>query len=279
MGLLGIAAKLGAPHGVNAYQVVVAQMSLTALIMAVVILVKHGWRGFRLTNLKLYVIRTTAGTIYFSAFYLSLKGIPITDALVLESTSPFFALIIASVMERKRLSKMTLSVLGVAFVGVCLILLHHSTQTIFNVYALLGLSTGVARAVGGLSTRALMQVEPVERILFYFPLGTLLIVAASFPWTWPSGSFADGWPYLLAIAILFVPLGLAWAFGNQMAPSYLVGALFYSAIIIAALGDNFIWNVNFTPRVIIGICLVIGAGLGLTVLEARGLGQGKAKPR
>lgn len=272
MGVLGVASKLGAAHKINAYQVVVAQMLLITVIMAIYILLRHGVAGFRLTHPKAYLIRTAAGAVYFSSFYLSLKGIPVTDALVLESTSPFFALIIMAVMERVRISWSIILVLTVAFAGVCLILLHHSNAQLLNPFALLGLLSGLARAVGGLSTRALTHVEPLERILFYYPLGTMLCVAVTFPWTWPAGSLAQGWPYLLFIGVAFVPLGLSWALANKWVPSYLAGALFYSSIIVAAIADNTIWDVDFTPKVIIGIVLVISAGVALTAIEAT---QGK----
>ncbi|WOO42975.1 DMT family transporter [Rubellicoccus peritrichatus] len=268
MGLLGIISKLGAAYHINAFQVVFAQMSLVTIVMGGYILLRHGLAGFRLQRPGLYLIRTSAGTTYFCAFYLALKGMPITDVLVLESTSPFFALIIMTVMERKRLSPATLGVLTVAFVGVCLILLHHSEKALFNPYALLALLTGLARGIGALSTRALTQVEPIERILFYYPLGTLTFASLTFFWTWPTGSLDQGWPYLLLIGVLFIPLGLSWSMANKFIPSYLAGALFYSSIIVAAIADNTIWDVNFTPKVITGIVLVIAAGAGLTALEA-----------
>ncbi|MEM9226799.1 MAG: DMT family transporter [Verrucomicrobiota bacterium] len=275
MALLGIVAKLGAPQQISAFQLVAAQMSLISLIMAVVILWRSGWRGFAIRNGKVFATRITAGMIYFSAIFLSLQGIPLTDALVLESTNPFWALLITAVMGKKRMTLPIALLLMVAFTGVCLILIVHSldAKQMLNGFALLALLSGIARAVGGLSTKALTKVEPVERILFFYPLCVCLMASLTFPWTWGSASIAVIWPYLLATAVIFVPLGLFWSFANKWIPSYLAGALFYSAIVVSAVADYFIWQVQFRPQAILGMGLVISAGLGLILLEAQAAKQ------
>ena len=92
------------------------------------------------------------------------------DALVLESTNPFFALLIGRLFLRRRLSRLEVVLCVVAFGGVCLMLIHHNARGLLNPYALLALMAGVGRAVGSSATGVAGRTEPPERIMFYYAL-------------------------------------------------------------------------------------------------------------
>ncbi|WNZ58472.1 DMT family transporter [Microbulbifer sp. MKSA007] len=270
MGCLGIAGKLGSGAGLSPFLLLAAQVILLAPLSGMFLLMRQGVAGIRPVNPQILVLRSISGFVYFAAFYWAVKGIPIADALVLESTNPFFAMLMARVFLGHRVSIATIFLAILAFLGVCLILIQHSVQGIFNPYSLLALLAGVARAAGSITTGVAGRTEPPERIMFYFAVGMLVFSLSIVFWEDAKVETSSLW--ILAIpALLFVPQNLAYTIANRVAPAYLVGALFYSAILVGVLADRFMFDTEFGIRGVIGMGITVAAGLGLAWLRAKEL--------
>ncbi|MEM8563819.1 MAG: DMT family transporter, partial [Pseudomonadota bacterium] len=237
-------------------------------VAGVSLLVRHGIKGVQPVRPWIIVVRTLSGFIYFAAFYAALQGIPVADALVLESTNPFFAMLIGWVFLGHRVSAAAVGLAVLAFFGVCLILLQHGSQDLLNPYSLLALLAGVARAAGSVATGVAGRTEPPERIMFYYALGMLAFSASIVAWEGLPAVSSALW-ILLIPALLFVPQNLAYTIANRIAPAYLVGALFYSAIVVGVLADRFLFKTEVGIRGVIGMAITVAAGLGLAWLRAR----------
>lgn len=268
MGCIGIAGKWGAGAGFSPFLLLAAQVALLAPIAGVFLLVRHGIQGVQPIKPWILVIRTLSGFIYFASFYAALQGIPVADALVLESTNPFFAMFISWVFLGHRVSAAAIGLAVLAFFGVCLILIQHGSQNLLNPYSLLALFAGVARAAGSVATGVAGRTEPPERIMFYYALGMLAFSASVVAWEGLPAVSSALW-ILVIPALLFVPQNLAYTIANRVAPAYLVGALFYSAIIVGVLADRFLFETEVGIRGVIGMAITIAAGLGLAWLRAR----------
>lgn len=268
MGGIGIAGKFGAAAGLSPFQLLAAQVALLVPVSAAGLYLRYGAAGFRPRRPWILVIRTFSGFLYFTSFYWSLKGIPLADALVLESTNPFFAMLIAWFFLGKRTNRLSIFMSVIAFFGVCLILIDHSAREILNPYSLLALLAGVGRASGSVSTGVAGQTEPAERIMMYYALGMLLFSGAALTWQWAPVEGRHWW--ILAVpAVLFLPQNLAYTIANQLVPAYLVGALFYSAILVGLLADHFLFHAVLNTRGIVGMLLTVVAGLGLAWARSR----------
>lgn len=285
MGGIGIAGKFGAVAGLSPFQLLAAQVALLVPVSGVALYLRFGAAGFRPNRPWILVIRTISGFVYFASFYWALKGIPIADALVLESTNPFFAMLMAWFFLDQRVSRASIVLSVIAFLGVCLILVDHTAQEVLNPYSLLALLAGVGRASGSVSTGVAGQTEPPERIMMYYALGMLLFSAAALPWQWAPIE-GHSWWILAAPAVLFLPQNLAYTVANRLVPAYLVGALFYSAILVGILADRFLFRAELNPRGVVGMLLTVVAGLGLawvrsreTRLEAEGMARPNADDR
>lgn len=275
MGGIGVAGKLGAAAGLSPFQLLAAQVALLAPVSGIALWLRRGASGMRPVRPGILVVRTVSGFAYFAAFYWALQGIPVADALVLESTNPFFAMLMARVLMGHRVSAAAIGMAVVAFLGVCLILLQHGVAELLNPYSLLALLAGVARASGSVATGVAGRTEPPERIMFYYASGMLLFSAAALWVEWrPVGGEAL---WILAVpALLFLPQNLAYTIANRWAPAYLVGALFYSAILVGVLADRFLFGTELGVRGAIGMVLTVGAGLGLAWARARDASLGAA---
>ena len=268
MGCVGVAGKFGALAGVTPFQMLAAQVSLLVPTAAAALFFRHGVRGFVPVRPWILVLRTAAGLVYFLSFYASLKGISVADALVLESTNPFFAMLIGALFLKRRESRASIALAVVAFAGVALILLNHNAKSFLNPYSLLALLAGVGRAAGSIATGLAGESEPPERIIFYFALGMLTFSSATLPWLWHPVEGAQWW-ILIAPALLFVPQNLLYTVSNHLIPAYLVGALFYSAILVGVIADRVLWDTVVGARGLVGTVLVVAAGLGLVWVRAR----------
>ncbi len=273
MGGVGVAGKFGAQAGLSPFQLLAAQVALLAPLAGVVLARRSGAAGFVPVRPSMLVVRTVSGFTYFVSFYWALQGIPVADALVLESTNPFFSMCIARVLLGQRVDRGSIAMAVIAFAGVCLILIHHDVQGLFNPYSLLALFAGFARAAGSVSTGLAGETEPPERIMFFYAAGMFLLCVAVLPWQWTPISGTHTWLILAAPALLFVPQNLAYTIANRRAPAYLVGALFYSAILVGVAADRLLWHSTIGPRGLIGMALTVGAGLGLAWLRARRSGS------
>lgn len=268
MGCVGVAGKFGALAGLSPFQMLAAQVSLLVPLSGVALYWRHGARGFVPNRPWVLVARTVAGFVYFASFYASLRGISVADALVLESTNPFFAMLITSVLYGHRHSRASIGMAILAFGGVCLILLVHDTKSLVNPYSLFALLAGVGRASGSIATGVAGKTEPPERIIFFYTLGMLVFSAAMLPSQWHSVDGVEWW-ILVAPALLFVPQNVVYTVANRLIPAYLVGALFYSAIVVGMAADHFLWGTEVGARGLIGTVLVVAAGIGLVVVRAR----------
>ncbi|MEM8953742.1 MAG: DMT family transporter [Verrucomicrobiota bacterium] len=268
MGGIGIAGKLGAGAGLSPFQLLAAQVILLAPVAGVALYLRHGTPGFRPARPGILVLRTLCGFTYFASFYWAVQGIPVADALVLESTNPFFAMFISLVFLRQRVSIAAIGLAVLAFLGVCLILLEHSAKTMLNPYSLLALLAGVARAGGSVTTGVAGRSEPPERIMFYYALGMFLFSGLALCIEWRPIKASDLW--ILALpAIMFLPQNLAYTVANRLAPAYLVGALFYSAILVGVLADRLLFKTTLGMQGLFGMIITIAAGLGLAWLRSR----------
>ncbi|MEM9256912.1 MAG: DMT family transporter [Pseudomonadota bacterium] len=268
MGGIGIAGKLGAGAGFSPFLLLAAQVVLLAPIAAVALVVRYGRSGWVPVRPRILVLRTVAGFIYFAAFYGAVQGIPVADALVLESTNPFFAMLMAWAWLGHRVSLAAIGLALLAFIGVCLILLQHGAQGLLNPYSLLALLAGVARAAGSIATGVAGETEPPERIMFYYAAGMLAFSLSLVVWEGVDLNTSALW--ILALpALIFVPQNLAYTIANRISPAYLVGALFYSSILVGVLADRFLFGTELGWQGVTGMVITVIAGLGLAWLRAR----------
>ena len=267
MGGVGVAGKFGAHAGLSPFQMLAAQVTLLVPIAGVGLSIRHGRSGFIPVRPSILVVRTLSGSLYFLCFYWALQGISVANALVLESTNPFFAMAMGRVLLGQRTSRASIGLAALAFVGVCLILIDHDAKGLINPHSLLALLAGVGRAAGSVSTGVAGRTEPPERIMFYYAAGMLLLSLTVLPWQWFPVRGNEWW-ILVAPALVFVPQNLALTVATRLVPAYLVGALFYTAILVGVAADHLIWKTPRSDHEVLGMVLVVAAGLALALVRA-----------
>lgn len=205
--------------------------------------------------LTLHIARALMGALYFVALFWAVDYIPAVDAILLRSTAPIWAPIIAYIWMRDTISYRIWLGIAVGFVGILLVL--HPQRATINPGYFLGLFSAISFAINGMLTHRLNHLkEPLLRTLFYsFLIPTVIL----------SPYAATHWPAIISIhqALLLGFIGLAtflllffYVASLRYAPITIILPISYIGIVIAGVYDWILWHhIPHTPA-IIGMILV-----------------------
>lgn len=222
------------------------------------LLIHAGPSVLRTRRLHLHVLRALAGVSAMYCFFYAIASIPLTQAVLLKLTAPFFIPIIALLWLGERLPWSARVAIAIGFGGVMLILrpgfggLSHA--------ALVGLLGAGLAALSKVAIRRMGNTEPPRRIVFYFGTVATLVSAVPLAWAWQTPSLAAlGWLILLGGCATTSQLCLTRAF--SLAPAGQVGSFTYVSVIFATLVGWLFWGEVPTATTFAGSALIIAAGL------------------
>lgn len=211
-------------------------------------------------NVPKNFIRSLAGILNLYAFYLALHILPLVNAVTLSSTAPLFLPLLTLVWLKVLVSKRRFFAVGIGFVGVCVILRPSATEFLV-IGSLLGLFSGLCRAVAILNVRRLAKTETTETILvYYFFIGAVLSV---FP------VFLDWRPFTNLLQWLYVFLAGALALVYQFAftkacahtSATKIGSFSYLGVVLGGLLGWWIFGEIPDLWVLAGTILIICGAL------------------
>ncbi|PKF81310.1 EamA family transporter [Vibrio sp. vnigr-6D03] len=197
---------------------------------------------FSTTGVPLLVLRGLFGAAYLLAFVYTIAHIPLADAAILAYLSPFFVILLSSVVLGEKLPKKAAILLPTVLVGVALVVNPFNFDS-FNVYALAGVASAVFAAGASITIRHLSKKHHTYEIVFYF-LFTAMLVSA----------------YLMKDEFV-IPQGIAWVYLVAIGVVSLIGQIFLTkafthenAAVVAVtryigLVFNVLWGVIFWQEI------------------------------
>jgi drug/metabolite transporter (DMT)-like permease len=205
-----------------------------------------------------------ASRIVFGAFSTllyaySIKHIPLLNATLLYNTAPLFVPIFAIFFLHSKVPfKIWISLLF-GFIGVAMIL--HPDLSLFKKPGnLIGLASGIFQAMTFIFVKSLTMTEPVQRINFYFFLGSTLILG-------PLAYFLADLPPLESV-LWSLCAGFVSFFGQYFivkayscADASHIGAFQYTSVVFAGLIGWLIWDQTPTIYDLIGMAIVMFGGI------------------
>jgi S-adenosylmethionine uptake transporter len=250
-------------------------------------------RSVRTPQPMLHFKRSFFGVVALSLWFYSVSGLPLGTAVTLNYMSSIWlaVFVIAGTLwlgKARAEPRLVLTVL-VGFIGVATILKPSVSRDQWH-YALAGLVSGVCLAVAYLQVKSLGQAgEPEDRIVFYFSLGgvvagllqELLLPGGPAAATTALTVQSDGPGWLGPLTLLGVGLS---GTGAQMAMTraYAKGrtlvnaSLQYSAIVFSFLYGVVLFGEPVHGSSVLGMVLVVGAGIVAGSLSAPKPGGAKA---
>jgi S-adenosylmethionine uptake transporter len=268
--VMGVAVKYASAH-YGAAELVFYRSALGAVMIGVY----ARWRGIALRTPvpAMHAWRSATGVSALALWFYAIEGLPLGTAMALNyMSSVWMALFLlgGSVwLGAARVDSRLIAAVLVGFAGVALVL-RPTVQTSQAWYGLSGLSSGLLAAIAYLQITALGRAgEPDVRTVFYFSIGGAALGALL--------ASVTGWHAHSPIgALLLLAIGtLATVAQTLMTRAYTLGAtltnasLQYLGIVFASLFGVWLFDDVLGWAAVLGIALIIAAGLAATHLQAR----------
>lgn len=234
------------------------------------------WQGLTLATRvpAMHFWRSLSGVSALSLWFYSIAHLPLATAMTLNyMSSVWMALFLiggAVMLGSRRVDPRLVAAVLLGFVGVALVLRPTMEQQQLW-HGLAGLLSGMLSAMAYLQVTTLGRAgEPEYRIVFYFSLGGAIAGALMNTGLgqWHAHSL-HGAGLLLAVGVLatLAQLMMTRAYGRG---SPLVNAsLQYLGIVFAVIYSVLLFQDKLTLSALAGIALIVGAGLGATLLRSR----------
>ncbi|EGU55003.1 hypothetical protein VINI7043_15000 [Vibrio nigripulchritudo ATCC 27043] len=210
-------------------------------IIGTVLILGLMWQAnvrFSTSGVPLLVLRGLFGAFYLLAFVYTIAHIPLADAAILAYLSPFFVILLSSLVLGEKLPKKAAFLLPTVLVGVALVVNPFNFDS-FNIYALAGVASALFAAGASITIRHLSKKHHTYEIVFYFLFTAMLV----------SG-------YLMKDEFV-IPQGIAWVYLIAIGVVSLIGQIFLTkafthenAAVVAVtryigLVFNVLWGVIF----------------------------------
>jgi S-adenosylmethionine uptake transporter len=268
--VMGVAVKFASAH-YGAAELVFYRSAIGAVMIGVY----ARWRGISMRTRvpAMHAWRSATGVSALALWFYSIEGLPLGTAMALNyMSSVWMALFLlggAIWLGASRVDSRLIAAVLVGFAGVALVL-RPTMQSHQAWYGLSGLSSGLLAAIAYLQITALGRAgEPDVRVVFYFSLGGAALGAAIASVTGWHGHHATGVLLLVAIGVL------ATVAQTLMTRAYTLGAtlsnasLQYLGIVFAAAFGVWLFDDALNAPAMLGIALIIAAGLAATYLQLR----------
>ncbi len=272
----------------------VAEIVLFRSLFALVVLVAWLWRlgefpaALRTQRPFGHIGRSLAGSGGMFSSFLVLGLLPLADATAFTFVTPLLVVPLAALLLGEIVRPYRWAAVLIGFAGVLVMLSDHLSGAA-GAQASLGVTIALAGALFSaaamIQTRRLTLSEPTGAIVFYFSsvtsvIGALaLIVCALWPANTAGANFAAGQVWVTPGLAEWLALAAIGGFGGagqilmthsyRFADASVIAAFDYVAMIWAAVLGLLVFGEAPTPAVLLGGCIVAGAGLSVLWRERR----------
>jgi len=209
-----------------------------ALLMLLPLL-RHNHISLKTRCFHLHLLRAFSGLASMYLYFYALNGLHLTDALMLNYTSPIFIALFAVLWLKEDWTLRRRLALGLSLVG--LGLLFHPSAGLLSLPGLLGLTSGALAGLALTTVKRLSGSDDPVSIVIWFALISSSMSALPMLWSfqWPQGT---AWAWLLAVGMFgsLGQLGLTSAY--KRAPVTQVSPLGYTGLLFAGLIGFLAWN-------------------------------------
>ena len=264
--LLDVAAKLAST------EIPVGQITTVRFIVQCVLMAPFIWiMGLSLRVAKAQWLALSCRAVFLLVatfcFIAAISVMPLADALAIVFVAPFIVLLVGKFYLDEEVGIRRVGAAIVGFIGVLFVI--QPSFAAFGAVALLPLGTAVAFAFYILVTRGLSRkVHPVT-LQFYtglvasvicLPLVILAIGSGSafLDSVWPDGIM---WLWLFAVGFFATISHMMMTYALSLAPSATLAPLQYFELPVATLFGFLVFNDFPNALSLIGITIIIGAGL------------------
>jgi S-adenosylmethionine uptake transporter len=242
------------------------------------------WQGGRVATAipAMHFWRSLTGVVSLCLWFYALGNLPLATAMTLNyMSSVWMALFLiggAVALGTARVDgRMVLTVL-LGFAGVALVL-RPTIERQQLWHGLMGLLSGLFAAMAYLQVTALGRAgEPEYRVVFYFSLGGVVVGGLSLLWTGMHAHSPGGIALLLAVGVLATAAQLLMTRAYSTGATLVNASLQYLGIAFAYGWGLLLFDDHLHAPAVVGMILIVGAGLFATILRTRNLVHDPGRP-
>lgn len=245
-------------EGVSAIQILAIRSAIILPLILLVYKARNELSSLKPKRADLHLWRGCIGFISPLAFFVGIKHIPLTDAIVLFFSSIFIVTILSVIFLKEVVGIHRWASILVGFVGVLIVATPEGGGHLYGyLLVLLGSTTYSILFVSG---RYLSATESVVSLVFSYNFCVGLISLILIPWFWEAIQL-NHFLWLVVLSLLAVSghFFITMAFASSEAS--LVAPFEYSAIIWAMGFDLLLWNTVPTQNTMIGAAIIMSSGL------------------
>jgi len=208
-------------------------------LMLLIPLMRHNHVSLKTRHFGLHLLRALAGLTAMYLYFYALNGLHLTDALMLNYTSPVFIALFAVLWLKEDWTRPRRWALSLSLVGLCL--LFHPSSSLISLPGLFGLVSGALAGLALTTTKRLSDSDDPISIVVWFALIASVVSALPLLWSFQRPQGAD-WVWILAVG-LFGSLGqLGMTSAYKRAPVTQVSPLGYTSLLFAGLIGFAAWH-------------------------------------
>ncbi|MSO92537.1 MAG: DMT family transporter [Rhodospirillales bacterium] len=258
------AIKWVAPHYPPG-EIIFLRALITLLTLLPFVARAGGLQALRTRRIGTHAIRAALFMVSMVFFILSVRVMPLVDAVTLTFTGPLFVTALAVPMLAENVGWRRWMAVTAGFIGVVVML--RPTEAALNVAVVLPVASAFACAIRDVLTRKMTFTETSVAIVFHSNLGVCILGLATIPfgWTMPTpehvgllvftGSILALSEYLIVQAFRFGEVSVVMPFK-------------YSSVVWAVVLGYWMWADVPDAYTAVGAAFVIGSGLYVLHREA-----------
>ena len=249
---------------VEVIQILAVRSVIIVLVMALIYQLRGQAKAILPTRPVAQMTRGLFGFIAPFSFFLGLKYVPLTDAVVVFFSSIFVVSLLSMVFLGERVGPHRWASIVVGYIGVVIVAQPQGGGQLFG-YALVLLSS-TSYAALFVSGRYLSRTESTPSLVVSYNLGVGILAFICLPWFWVPLNLEQ-------IAVILLATVLAGCGHFAMTSAFAQGeASFiapfeYSALIWALMFDLIIWRHLPGSSTLLGAAIIIGSGLYVAYRE------------
>jgi drug/metabolite transporter (DMT)-like permease len=221
-------------------------------------LLRGGIDPLKTRRFGMHLFRTLIGLSAMYCFFFAIANMELSAAVLLNFSAPLFVPVIAWFWLREKAPNLIRIALVLGFTGIVLIL--QPAPGMFNPAAFVGMWSGIFAATAMVSIRRMSDTEPTTRIVFYYSVICSLVSAVPMLWRWQTPR--------MEVLLLMLGAGIFATNGQLLmtrayahAPAARVGPFMYLTVVFAGLFGWFLWQEIPGGLSLLGMLLVIIAGI------------------
>jgi drug/metabolite transporter (DMT)-like permease len=251
-------------------------------VVCIALLTRRSKVSLRTRVPAMHAWRSISGVAALMLWFYAITGLPLATAMTLNyMSSVWMALFLlggAVLLGGKPVDGRLFAAVLTGFAGVALVLRPTIDQHQLW-HGLCGLLSGMLAAMAYLQVTTLGRAgEPEERIVFYFSAGGVLCGGV---WMLLQGAASHTWrgaALLLAIGLLATSAQIMMTRAYRIGRTLSNASLQYLGIAFAFVFGVWLFHDPVTWQAVLGMVLIVAAGIGATVLRSAQTTDAKAPP-